>query len=84
MKKSYADMDPLEEVRAIKEEISREFKTVHAYGEYLREKYPNASVFTESKYDGSRTVLNSAKSRTAKTNKKVAGRRKTAQRLVHA
>lgn len=40
MKKSYADMDPLEEIRAIKAEISREFKTVHAYDEYLREKYP--------------------------------------------
>ena len=42
MKKNYADMDPLEEVRAIREEISREFKTIHDLGEYLREKHPIA------------------------------------------
>ncbi len=42
-KKSYADMDPLEEIRAIKEEISREFKTPGAYIEYLRKKYPNGA-----------------------------------------
>ena len=38
MKKNYANMDPLEEVRAIREEISREFKSIHDLGEYLREK----------------------------------------------
>lgn len=42
MGKKYADMDPLEEIRAIREEISREFKTVSAYGEYLLKKYPDA------------------------------------------
>jgi len=40
MKKNYADMDSLEEVRAIKEELSREFPTVEALGEYLRKMYP--------------------------------------------
>ena len=40
MKKKYADMDSLEEVRAIKEEIAREFPTAEALGEYLMKKYP--------------------------------------------
>ena len=40
MKKNYADMDSLEEVRAIKEELSREFPTAEALGEYLRKMYP--------------------------------------------
>jgi len=38
--KSYADMDPIDEIRAIREEISREFPTAKAYGDYLRQKYP--------------------------------------------
>ncbi len=33
MKKKYADMDPLEEIRAIREEISGEFKTIRELGE---------------------------------------------------
>ena len=41
-KKNYADMDPLDEIRAIKEEISREFPTARAFGDYLRAKYPDA------------------------------------------
>jgi len=40
MKKNYADMDSLEEVRAIKEELSREFPTAQAFGEYLRKVPP--------------------------------------------
>ncbi|MCL2701101.1 MAG: hypothetical protein FWE88_05350 [Phycisphaerae bacterium] len=40
MKKNYADMDPLEEIRAIREEISRKFKTAEAYGDYLQKIYP--------------------------------------------
>jgi len=40
MKKNYADMDPIEEIRAIREELSREFPTAKAYGDYLRQKYP--------------------------------------------
>ena len=40
MKKNYADMEPLEEIRAIREEISRKFKTVEAYGDYLQKMYP--------------------------------------------
>jgi hypothetical protein len=40
MKKSYADMDPTEEMRAIKEELSREFPTARAFGDYVRSKYP--------------------------------------------
>jgi len=41
-KKNYADMDPLEEVRAIREELDREFPTLHEYYEHLRKKYPNS------------------------------------------
>ena len=45
MKKKYADMDPIEEIRAIREELSREFPTAKALGEYLRKNYPtNPSV----------------------------------------
>ena len=40
MKKNYADMDSLEEVRVIKEELSREFPTAQAFGEYLRKMPP--------------------------------------------
>ena len=40
VKKSYADMDPIEEIRAIREELSREFPTGKALGDYLRAKYP--------------------------------------------
>ncbi len=40
MKKNYADMDPIEEIRAIRAEIMREFKTLDAYCEYLEGKYP--------------------------------------------
>ena len=42
MKKNYADMDPLEEIRAIREEISKEFATMRSYGEFLRKNYPTA------------------------------------------
>ncbi len=48
-KKSYADMDPLEEIRAIKEEMSREFPTAKALGEYLRKKHPNVNAPTAMK-----------------------------------
>jgi len=39
-KKSYADMDPIEEIRAIRAEIGRRFATAREYGEYLRKEYP--------------------------------------------
>ena len=41
VKKSYADMDPIEEIRAIREELSREFPTTKALCDYLR---ANSSV----------------------------------------
>ncbi|MCL2701328.1 MAG: hypothetical protein FWE88_06505 [Phycisphaerae bacterium] len=40
MKKSYADMDPIEEIRAIREELNREFPTVDALFDYLRKNFP--------------------------------------------
>ena len=36
MKKNYADMDPVEEIRAIRAELMSEFKTLDALCEYLR------------------------------------------------
>ena len=41
VKKSYADMDPIEEIRAVREELNREFPAVEAFGDYLRAKYPD-------------------------------------------
>ncbi len=75
-KKSYADMDPLEEVRAIKEEISREFKTVHAYGEYLIKKYPKIDTLKAASDtdNGNQSVAKPVKSRTSKTNRKTTKR----------
>ncbi len=67
---SYADMDPLEEIRAIKEEMSREFPTAGALGKYLREKYPAASAPAESPKAGAA--------------KKPSRQRKAAKRPVHA
>jgi len=43
VKKPYADMDPIEEIRAVREELSREFPTARALGDYLRAKYPGAN-----------------------------------------
>jgi len=40
MKKTYADMDPIEEIRAIREELSREFPTTKALCDYFRENFP--------------------------------------------
>jgi len=40
MKKSYADMDPIEEIRAIRAELNREFPTVEALCDYLRANFP--------------------------------------------
>ncbi|MCL2646236.1 MAG: hypothetical protein FWD61_04415 [Phycisphaerales bacterium] len=61
MKKFYADMDPLEEVRAIREEISREFKTIHDLGEYLREKHPGIKSPSESLPQSCGTVVKKVK-----------------------
>ncbi|MCL2640286.1 MAG: hypothetical protein FWD53_05530 [Phycisphaerales bacterium] len=61
MKKSYADMDPLEEVRAIREEISREFKTIHDLGEYLRKKHPDNNPPPKSLPRCRRTVAKKAR-----------------------
>ncbi len=67
-KKPYSDMDPLEEIRAIKEEMSREFPTAKALGEYLRNKYPDKDAQAESPDKKRRS----------------AGKRNTAKRLTHA
>jgi len=73
MKKNYADMDSLEEVHAIKEELSREFPTAEAFGEYLRSMVPMNPPRKPSR-NGRRT---SAKAKT----RPALPRRKTA---VHA
>ena len=73
VKKSYADMEPLEEVRAIREEISREFKSLRELGEYLR-KNPPIKAGLESPRNGRRVA--------AKAGKRPASRRRKA--AVHA
>ena len=47
VKKNYADMDPIEELRAIRAELSRKFPTAKALGDYLRAKYPGANPTPE-------------------------------------
>jgi len=73
MKKKYADMDSLEEVRAIKEELAREFPTAQAFGEYLRKNYPMKST-PKAPCSGRRTASKAGK-------RPASRRRKTA---VHA
>jgi len=41
-KHKYADMDPIEEIRAIRAEIGRRFKTAREYVEYLWKNYPSS------------------------------------------
>jgi hypothetical protein len=77
MKKNYADLDPLEELRAVKEEISRRFPTVKAYGDYLREKYPDFGLKSESPRKGRRTSTK-AKANTKATARPVVRQRKSA------
>jgi hypothetical protein len=55
MKKKYADMDPIEEIRAIREELSRKFPTVEALCEYLWRKYPSSVSPPQSPHNGRRT-----------------------------
>jgi hypothetical protein len=40
MKKKYADMDPIEEIRAVRAELSRKFPTTKALFDHLRQHYP--------------------------------------------
>ena len=42
VKKPYADMDPIEEIRAVREELSREFPTAKSLREYLWKHYPGS------------------------------------------
>ena len=54
MKKKYADMDPIEEIRAIRAELSRRFKTPSALCEYLRQRYPDTNPPAEPRRKGRR------------------------------
>jgi len=54
MKKNYADMDPIEEIRAVRAEINREFPTVKALCDYLRANYPGANPPPEPPRKGRR------------------------------
>lgn len=69
MKKNYADMDPLEEIRAIREEISGEFKSLRELGAYLREHCPD-------------NCRQSTRSNAPKAEKKPVGRQKAAKQAV--
>ncbi|MCL2701635.1 MAG: hypothetical protein FWE88_08070 [Phycisphaerae bacterium] len=72
MKKKYADMDPIEELRAIREELSREFPTTKALCDYFRKNFPvtNPAPPAPTQRKGQRT---SAK---AKPNTRPAARRR--------
>jgi len=54
MKKNYADMDPIEELRAIRAELSREFPTAKALREYLWKNFPGSVPPSESQRKGRR------------------------------
>ncbi|MCL2646285.1 MAG: hypothetical protein FWD61_04665 [Phycisphaerales bacterium] len=41
-KNIYADMDPIEEIRAIREKLNRRFPTAQKLVEYIWKKYPNS------------------------------------------
>ena len=73
MKKPYADMEPLEEIRAIREEISCEFKSLKDLGEHLRNNHP-LKPSPESSRNGRQVA--------AKAEKRPASRRR--KTLVHA
>ena len=73
MKKNYADMNPLEEIRAIREEISGEFKSISDLGEYLRKNHPLKSS-PKTAYNGCHVA--------AKVGKRPASRRRKA--VAHA
>jgi hypothetical protein len=77
MKKKYADMDPMEEIRAIREEISAEFKSVSAYGEYLQEKYSNGTKPKRSLSADRQVKVTPVKSRKSKGTKKPMKQQKT-------
>jgi len=74
-KKSYADMDPLEEIRAIREELNREFPTVEAFGDYLRAKYPDTDPTRKPQPKSHQT---SSKTKTRANTRPALRRRKTA------
>ena len=63
MKKNYADMDPLEELREIRKEIMRKHKTVEAYCDYLMKAYP-VNPPAEPQAKGRRTSSAKAKANT--------------------
>ena len=72
MKKNYADMDPLEEIRAIREEISRKFKSVEAYGEYLQRMYPMNPPPEPQRKGGRNSTKSKANARPAARHRKAA------------
>ena len=46
-KKNYADMDPVEEIRAVRKELGRRFPTPRALCEYLWKHYPTSRPIPE-------------------------------------
>ena len=55
VKKTYADMDPIEEIRAVREKISRRFKTASDLCAYLRKHYPDGPPTPEPQQKSRRT-----------------------------
>jgi len=54
VKKNYADMDPIEEIRAIRAELNRKYPTVKALCDHLRQNYPVTNPAPESPRKGRR------------------------------
>ena len=95
--KYHPDMDPLEEIRAIKKEIYEKFRTVDAYFKYLEEKYPNGAnpekyirpedvdaYFARSNAETEEPAPRTVKRRKTASPAKPRGRGKSAKRLAPA
>jgi len=78
MKKNYADMDPIEELRAIREELSREFPTAKALREYLWKNFPGSVPPSQPQRKGRRA------STKTKANARPAMRQRKAAREAQA
>jgi len=78
MNKKYADMDPIEEIRAIRAELSRRFKSPSALCEYARKQFPDTNPSAEPSRKSHRV------SPKAQANTRPAMRRRKASRETQA
>jgi len=79
MKKDDAETDSIvEEIRAIRAKISRRFPTVKAYGDYLREKYPDFGLSPQPSQRKGRRASAKHKANTKATARPALRQRKSA------